>query len=665
MFSHGKLLPGGDSTADCRLRTTDGGLFLAQRGFLSATSPYFRALFAEEYGSPRDVVVSGVKGSALDVLLTFLYTDQLFVSAENVLDVLKAADMLLLDEPRDQCLSLLLRYMAPENCLGLATLTRRYSCPKFTDAVMAYVRQHFDHVWRCSENLRDIPEWLLYDLLCSPELNVSREEDAMEVIARWYSATREEESSTLSDLLRCVRIGCCEPGVADLFRERWPALADTVAFQEEVTKALQLGPCTCSRDPLLMKLREPEKPVPIAPTPNLIPFANAAGAQHLNAAAQKFLALNAVAVAAAALAEAASAAARQAAGPTAGVQGGEPAHHATSMPLTQAYCDVCGLVNPERWLPRLPSELIFVVGGWSKGQPQSTVEAFDHRVNRWFQFKTDGFKPRAYHGLVQWRRRLFVVGGLKLQSYLRSVDSFDLDSCEWHRHSPMHVTRAYVAAAALGDHIYAIGGHTGVERTRTVERYEPLTNQWSMVASLSRRRSDGSACAYKGRLYVSGGFSGTDVLKTVEVYTPSLDCWTSVRSLPSPRCGHRMVEHCGRLYVIGGFDGLRRLEKVLRSDECLPLRWRAVPSMATPRSSFAVTQLGDDLYVIGGFNGTSLVASVERYTPADNSWSEAKPLNAPASAFGACTVRGSEVSRKFSARGAVQPRDAQSTEGGV
>ncbi|KAK8786566.1 hypothetical protein V5799_023662 [Amblyomma americanum] len=287
--------------------------------------------------------------------------------------------MLLLDEPRDQCLSLLLRYMAPENCLGLATLTRRYSCPKFTDAVMAYVRQHFDHVWRCSENLRDIPEWLLYDLLCSPELNVSREEDALEVIARWYSATREEESSGLSDLLRCVRIGCCEPG--------------------------------------------------------------------------------------------------------------------------------------------------------------------------------------AYHGLVQWRRRLFVVGGLKLQSYLRSVDSFDLDSCEWHRHSPMHVTRAYVAAAALGDHIYAIGGHTGVERTRTVERYEPLTNQWSMVASLSRRRSDGSACAYKGRLYVSGGFTGTDVLKTVEVYTPSLDCWTSVRSLPSPRCGHRMVEHCGRLYVIGGFDGLRRLEK--------------------------------------------------------------------------------------------------------
>ncbi|KAK8785084.1 hypothetical protein V5799_008558 [Amblyomma americanum] len=148
MFSHGGLLPGGDSTADCHLRTTDGWHFLAQRGFLSATSRYFRALFGEEYGSPRDVLVSGVKGSALDILLTFLYTDQLFVSVPNVLDVLQAADMLLLDEPREQCLKLLLRYMVPENCLSLAALTRRYPYPKFTKTVMNYALLHFDQVRR-------------------------------------------------------------------------------------------------------------------------------------------------------------------------------------------------------------------------------------------------------------------------------------------------------------------------------------------------------------------------------------------------------------------------------------------------------------------------------------------------------------------------------------
>lgn len=325
------------------------------------------------------------------------------------------------------------------------------------------------------------------------------------------------------------------------------------------------------------------------------------------------------------------------------------------MDLKQACCQKCGLTNPERWLPRLPSELIIVFGGWSNGQPRATIEAYDPRVNRWFQHKDADFTARAYHGVVLFRRRLYVLGGMKLRLYLRSIESYDLDRGQWNHHSPMHVPRAYVAAAALGEHIYAMGGHTGVERTSTVERYSVRTNQWTMVARMMRRRSDGAACAFKGRLYISGGFNGRKVLESVEEYNPSLDAWSLVRPLPYPRCSHRMFNHGGRLYVIGGFDGRRRLHTVLKSDENLPLRWHKAPSLNCARSTFGVATLGDVIYVIGGFNGTSIVASVECYTPGERHWNKAKPLNGPVSALAGCVLSGINVARKFSARGALLP----------
>ncbi|KAH6936750.1 hypothetical protein HPB50_021291 [Hyalomma asiaticum] len=589
MFSGSVLLPGGDATGDCVLRTSDGGAFEAQRAFLCTISPYFAAVFREQFGSQRDVVVGGVRAVVLDALLTYLYTDQLCVSSDNILEVLRAADMLLIEDARKQCLTLLQKTMGIPNCLSLATLTRQYYCPSFTNAVFSFVRGNFDEQ-------------------CSPfGFRIS------------------------------VR-------ALDQFKNRWPSLFNTDEYQEAIEQALALGPCMCSPNKLLMALLKPEEDPQPTPPANAAPNMALAAAAGINEAGNQlfaeFFLVNAAQVAVNAV-------------PQGGLQAGaataepaEPEPAVESMDLKIARCERCGLTNPERWLPRLPTELIYVIGGWSAGQPRATIETFDPQVNRWFEHKDNAFIARAYHGVVLFRRRIYVVGGMKMRLYLRTIESYDLDRGQWYHHSPMHVPRAYVAAAALGEHIYAMGGHTGVERTSTVERYSPRTNQWTMVARMMRRRSDGSACTFKGRLYISGGFNGRKVLESVEEYTPSLDSWSLVRPLPYGRCSHRMIPHGGRLYVIGGFDGRRRLHTVLRSDENLPLSWHKAPPLLCARSTFAVAQLGDDIYVIG----TALVSDVECFTPGEKSWRKAKQINGPASAMSAVVITGIQALRKFSAR---------------
>ncbi len=46
------------------------------------------------------------------------------------------------------------------------------------------------------------------------------------------------------------------------------------------------------------------------------------------------------------------------------------------------------LAYNDLWMrPRVPHELLFVVGGWSSGMPTNSIEAYDCRANVWMQLK--------------------------------------------------------------------------------------------------------------------------------------------------------------------------------------------------------------------------------------------------------------------------------------
>ncbi|KAH8041731.1 hypothetical protein HPB51_017533 [Rhipicephalus microplus] len=313
-------------------------------------------------------------------------------------------------------------------------------------------------------------------------------------------------------------------------------------------------------------------------------------------------------------------------------------------PPTQVPCGSCGVVrNLERWLPRMPYQMLFVVGGFNECGERDTVETYDPRAGR------------AYHGIALLQNRLYVVGGVRENSFLRSCDCFDLESCTWQSCSTMKIARGYVSVVALEDYVYAIGGCNAGGCIASVERYSPSSNQWTLVRAMTRQRSNGSACAFKGklrqcrRIYVSGGVNGQKVHASVEVYTPSQDTWCVVKRLPSPRCCHQMVVFDGRIYVIGGYNGRRRLQSVLCSgDGEEPLTWHQMNPIRSCRSSFATAIFNGNLYIIGGYDGTNIIAEVERYCPNSDSWREVAPLNEACFAIAACSVKSLNVCKHFS-----------------
>ncbi|KAH7961136.1 hypothetical protein HPB52_003175 [Rhipicephalus sanguineus] len=168
--------------------------------------------------------------------------------------------------------------------------------------------------------------------------------------------------------------------------------------------------------------------------------------------------------------------------------------------MKQPSCETCGLSNAERWLPRVPNEVIVVLGGWRDERPQRSVEVLDPHAKRWFQYKDPDFTKRAYHGVVLLNRRLYIVGGRQTRRFLRSTKSFGLDEGYWDYHALMEEPRGYVAVAALRGNIYAMGGHNVLRSNDE----SPLT--WQEAPSLNSSRSAFGVATLGNVIYVIGGF---------------------------------------------------------------------------------------------------------------------------------------------------------------
>lgn len=201
-------------------------------------------------------------------------------------------------------------------------------------------------------------------------------------------------------------------------------------------------------------------------------------------------------------------------------------------------------------------------------------------------------QARAGLGVAKVGNEAYAVAGRAVDDHMYdNVESRKLSGPgEWATLAPLPAARGNVAVAALGGKVYTIGGNldpftsTG-QITAEVDRYNPATRQWSQLNPLPQPRFVAGAASLHGVLYVAGGVvelpDGTaETTNTVLAYNATADEWHHVAPLLSARDGHRLVAAGPYLYAIGG-------------------------AAATGES----------------------LASVERYDPKANVWTEIAPMN--------------------------------------
>ena len=235
-----------------------------------------------------------------------------------------------------------------------------------------------------------------------------------------------------------------------------------------------------------------------------------------------------------------------------------------------------------------------------------------------------------------------------------TVEAYDQKTGSWSTAAPMPTPRRYLMAATdRRGRVYAIGGAlAGVFRS-VVERYDPATDTWSAVSPLPIALCCGAATTGRdGRIYVIGGFANGNVqLSNVEVYDPETDTWSSLAPLPAPRAGKlsAVAAPDGRIYAMGGINGVTTVATMDAYDACADT-WTPVASMPTPRRFLdAVRGRGGIIYALGGtvgsvgFPGTQELTTVEAYDPAADAWTAKAPLSTPRGGLGAAVGRAGTI----------------------
>lgn len=90
------------------------------------------------------------------------------------------------------------------------------------------------------------------------------------------------------------------------------------------------------------------------------------------------------------------------------------------------------MATPALALPRLPHEVIFAIGGWSAGIPQTYIETYDTRADRWIRvLEEDPAGPRSYHGTAVIASKIYCIGGFDGMEYFNTCRMFNAVSKEW------------------------------------------------------------------------------------------------------------------------------------------------------------------------------------------------------------------------------------------
>jgi len=272
--------------------------------------------------------------------------------------------------------------------------------------------------------------------------------------------------------------------------------------------------------------------------------------------------------------------------------------------------------------------IIYAIGGSSglSGPIVPAVEAYDQKTGSWSALAPMPTPRRYLMAATDRQGRVYAIGGALAGVFRSLVERYDPATDTWSAMSPLPVARCCGAATTgLDGRIYVIGGFAnGNVQLSDVEAYDPETDRWSSLAPLPAPRAGklSAVTAPDGRIYAMGGINGVTTVATVDAYDPCADTWTPVASMPTPRRFLDAVRgRGGIIYALGGtvgsvgFPGTQELTTVEAYDPSADT-WTAVAGLSTPRGALAaaVGRAGT-IFAIGGFDGTSVLSSVEAFTP--------------------------------------------------
>ena len=238
---------------------------------------------------------------------------------------------------------------------------------------------------------------------------------------------------------------------------------------------------------------------------------------------------------------------------------------------------------------------------------------------------------------------------LLLPLLFSAVPSSLVSAQSWQTLAPMLISRSDFQVQAYGSVFYIHGGCIGNQTvnggcpliTNRLESYNSLTNQWAELTPSPTNRTQYSAARVNSRIYYIGGRDvNGNVVSTVDVLDLSSLTWSTLppQSGVTDRSNAAAFVLGSTIYVSGGYDvSYNSLNTTITLDTTAsPLLFQSstVPSKPVSAGDCGGAAINGSGYVFAGFSSTEAdgngfchpLATLERYSPSTNSWTQLASL---------------------------------------
>ncbi|XP_055503940.1 kelch repeat and BTB domain-containing protein 12 [Leucoraja erinacea] len=536
---------------------TQGSRFPCHRVLLAAFSPYFKAMFTCGLAecSQREVALHDVQPESVVTILDYMYSSELHLTNANVQGVATMAYFLQMEGIFTACQKYMLDHMDASNCLGVYYFAKQLGAEELSEQASRYLHRHFAEVC-LQEEVLEVEEHQLLPLICSDDLNISREETILDLVLRWVNHDRRPRAAHLVQLLNQVRLVLISPTFLRETLKRNTVLLSNVECYNMIQVTLET-------------IHKAEQ------QPSL-------SLRYGMESTDLLLCI--------------------------GVNGqGIKSRHRSYTETNYCYAPKtkksCYIVSPSY------GETLSYVCTGVVTENNDIILTGEAGVSKLSRQKTKDVEIVRYHvrGSQQWERVysapfrelyslgtaqgcLYLIGGqMKLKNryaITNCVDKLVLETGQWRSTAPLPLPLACHGTVAVGNQIYVMGGWTPQMDLPDDEpewlsnrmfRYDPRRDRWTECGRMEFSKYRFSTAVLNGEIYVMGGIGcqGVDrgqarrCLDAVEIYNPDGDFWRKGPPLPTPILSLRtnstnagVVDE--KLYVCGAFRGADRHEVIVK-----------------------------------------------------------------------------------------------------
>ena len=510
----------------------------ANRMILSCCSRFFEGMFDLEMKEKYQdsVQISGFDGKAVKALIDFMYSGEVTIKNENVMDLLAASDYLQMGEVKQFCFDFLESIiLSSDNWFAIRSAADLYQNKHLQNQVDKFLSKNFDTIVETDE-FKSLDKASLRSCIAKLDRNHTTDSSIFNGLIIWSQADEEVRKTDFPELFReliqldKMSVEVLEKTVlkVDLVSKSYQCLnlVTKSVFQRDrrvgLTKILSFGGTNfqgkCTE--VYNGGNKPSKKYPNLP-------------KHLDA--HCLLPCNNFVYC---------------------IGGSIENVEGKSVPQNKVWrLNLDDQVLKWKRVTRLKQkrfamggavfhEALVVAGGWNDIEDMASVEYYQAAVNEW-KISTSLRQPRGCCALVASKQYLYAVGGMANNKCLSSVERTENLKEQWQQIQPMQMPRQYLATVNCNGIIYAIGGQFGKKSkttTNTVEKYEADDDKWSYVSSMIMERSAHAACVMNDKIYVVGGLDASDdVVNIIECYNPITDSWSVVGKTDADLFHHSLI----------------------------------------------------------------------------------------------------------------------------